>query len=79
MAQGGDMENKTVNQIDNLLNEENKLDLQMKELQRKRDLKVDTIDKKYSNKIDKILRKKDFVKEQMEQARKYANKHLGGK
>lgn len=73
------MKNKTVNEIDKLLNEVNKLDLQLKEVQRKRDLKVDSIDTKYSNKIDAILRKKDFVKEQMEQAKKYANKHLGGK
>lgn len=73
------MKNKTVNEIDRLLNEDNELDLQLEVLQRKRDLKVDSIDKKYSNKIDAILRKKDFVKEQMEQAKKYANKHLGGK
>lgn len=73
------MKNKAVNEIDNLINEDNKLDLQLKELQRKRDLKVDSIDKKYSNKIDAILRKKDVINEQMIQARKYANKHLGGK
>ncbi len=73
------MKNKAVNEIDNLINEDNKLELQLKELQRKRDLKVDKVDKKYSNKIDAILRRQDFINEQMVQARKYANKHLGGK
>ena len=73
------MKNKVVSEIDRLINVDNDLDLQLKELQRKRDLEVSSIDTKYSNKIDKILRKKDFVKEQMEQAKKYGNKHLGGK
>lgn len=78
-ANKAEKENKVVNEIDVLINEENNLDLQLKELQRRRDLEVDSIDTKYSNEIDKILRKKDFINEQMKQARIYANKHLGGK
>ena len=73
------MKNKVVNEVDVLINQNNELDLQLEELQRKRDLKVDIVDKKFTNKIDVILRKKEFLTMQIKQAKEYANKNLGGK
>lgn len=73
------MENKAVYEIDALVNEDQKLEFEYQKLQRQRDLKVDTINKKYTNKIDKVLRKSEFIKMQMAQAKEYANKNLGGK
>ena len=72
------MRNETVNKVDALVNERQKLEFEYQKLQRQRDLRVDTINKKYTNKIDRILRKSEFVEMQMEQAREYANKNLGG-
>lgn len=72
------MRNEAVNKVDALVNERQKLEFEYQKLQRQRDLRVDTINKKYTNKIDRILRKTEFVEMQMEQAREYANKNLGG-
>ncbi len=71
-------QNKVVNEIDILKNELDALNLQMSSLQREKDLKVDTINRKYENKIDKVLRRIDFVKMQMDQAKEYAKKNLQG-
>lgn len=71
--------NKTVYEINELLNRDQELELKYKKLQRQRDLKVDTIDKEYTNKIEKVLRERRFIKMQMKQAKEFANENLGGK
>ena len=71
-------QNKVVNEVDALKNELDALNLEMSSLQREKDLKVDTINKKYENKLDKVLRRIDFVKMQMDQAKEYAKRNLQG-
>lgn len=70
--------NKVVNEVDALKNELDALNLEMSSLQREKDLKVNTISHQYENKIDKVLRRIEFVKMQMEQAKEYAKKNLQG-
>lgn len=72
------MENNVVNSIDKLVNQKQKNELAYQKLQRQRDLKVDCINKKFYNKIDAVLRRGDFLKMQIEQAKAYAQKNLSG-
>ncbi len=69
-------ENLVINKVDALKSEMEVLELKLRILQRKRQLKVDTIDKKYDNKINAILRRRDFVLMQMEQGNEYVRKNL---
>ncbi len=71
-------QNKVVNEVDALKNELDALNLEMSSLQRKKDLKIDIINQEFENKIDKVLRRIDFVKMQMDQAKEYAKKNLQG-
>lgn len=68
--------NQVVNQIDILKNELDKIDMELMETQRKQDLKVDIINKKFENKRDYLLRQRQFIKMQMEQAHEYAKSNL---
>lgn len=70
------IKNKIVDEIDALKSELEELDLEIKRLQKEKDLKMDTIAKRYENKLSKALRRQDFVISQMKQGNEYARKNL---
>lgn len=71
----GKKRNEVVASYDNLLEQKNKLERELANIQRKKDLEVDKINKKYESEIEQILREQKSCEMQIELAKKYTREN----
>ena len=71
--------NEVVASYDNLLEQKSRLEQELANVQRKKDLEVDKINKKYESKIEYIIRQQNANNMQIELAKRYTKENWNGK
>lgn len=67
--------NEVVASYDNLLEQKSRLEQELANVQRKKDLEVDKINKKYESKIEYIIRQQNANNMQIELAKRYTKEN----
>lgn len=67
--------NEVVASYDNLLEQKSRLERELANVQRKKDLEVDKINKKYESKIEYIIRQQNANNMQIELAKRYTKEN----
>ena len=67
--------NYVVASYDNLLEQKSRLERELANIQRKKDLDVDKINKKYESRIEQIIREQKSCDMQIELAKKYTKEN----